>query len=242
MQETIQLMLGQIPGPLVDKQRRLLELNLQSGQRLTSMIGNLLDLSKIEAGVIDYEMKSQNLVPLVQNAIAEIEVHANEKQVQIETALPDEPLLVECDSGRIMQVIVNLVGNAVKFSPKKGIVRVRAEAIRKAPEAMPLNLSNLVLNPGDKKYYGLVTVTDSGTGVLDSEKEKIFEKFYQVKEGKRIAGQGVGLGLAISRNIVEAHRGAIWVEDNPGGGSRFRLLLQSGIPQSNKSPAAPDLR
>jgi signal transduction histidine kinase len=241
MQETIQLLLGQIPGPLTDKQQRLLALNLQSGQRLTSMISNLLDLSKIEAGVIEYEMKSQNLVLLVQNAIAEIEVHANEKQVQIETALPEEPLLVACDSGRIMQVIVNLVGNAVKFSPKKGIVRVGVEAIKKAPEAMPKNLDNLVLNPGNEKYYGLVTVTDFGPGIPDPEKEKIFEKFYQVKKGKRIAGQGVGLGLAISRNIVEAHRGAIWVEDNPGGGSRFRLLLQSGNAQSSKSPIATSL-
>ncbi|MBN1569995.1 MAG: HAMP domain-containing histidine kinase [Acidobacteria bacterium] len=240
MQETIQLLLGQIPGPLTEKQRRLLELNLQSGQRLTSMIGNLLDLSKIEAGVIDYEMKDQNLIPLVQNAIAEIEVHANEKQVQIETAFPDEPLLVECDGGRIMQVIVNLVGNAVKFSSKKGIVRIGVEAVKKVPETMPGHMSNPGLKSSNDRNYGLVTVADFGVGVPDSEKDKIFEKFYQVKKGKRIAGQGVGLGLAISRNIVDAHRGAIWVEDNPSGGSRFRLLLQAGKAQNNVHSTAAD--
>jgi signal transduction histidine kinase len=228
MQETIQLLLGQIPGPLTEKQKRLLELNLQSGHRLTSMISNLLDLSKIEAGVIEYEMKSQNLIPLVQNVVAEIEVQAHEKQIQIRTALPDQPLLVECDSGQIMQVIVNLVSNAVKFSPKKGTVQIRVEMIKRIPEEIPSSQFNLVVSSGKKDCYGLVTVTDSGTGIPDSEKEKIFEKFHQVKRGNRIAGQGVGLGLAISRTIVEAHRGAIWVEDNPGGGSRFRLLLQSG--------------
>jgi|WetSurSiteA1Bulk_404760.scaffolds.fasta_scaffold01185_4 signal transduction histidine kinase len=241
MQETIQLLLGQIPGPLTDKQRRLLELNLQSGQRLTSMISNLLDLSKIEAGVIEYDMKSQNLVPLVQDAVAEIEMHAHEKQIQIKIELPEEPLLIECDSGRIMQVIVNLVGNAVKFSPKKGIVQVGIEAIKKIPEAMPRYPGNLDMNPGNGKYYGLVTVTDFGAGIPDSEKEQIFERFHQVKKDKKIAGQGVGLGLAISRTIVEAHHGAIWVEDNPGGGSRFRLLLRSGSIQNNESPKASGL-
>jgi len=236
MQETIQLMLGQIPGPLTDKQKRLLELNLQSGQRLTSMIGNLLDLSKIEAGVIEYDLRNQDLVPLVQNAIAEIEVQANEKQIQISTAFPEEPLLIKCDSGRIMQVMVNLVGNAVKFSPKKGIVRVGVDAIRTVPEAVPRNQRFLLMDSGKESYYGLVTVTDSGSGIPDSDKEKIFEKFHQVKRDNKIAGQGVGLGLAISRTIVEAHRGAIWVEDNPEGGSRFLLLLQSGDGQYRESP------
>lgn len=236
MQETIQLILGQIPGPLTDKQKRLLELNLQSGHRLTSMISNLLDLSKIEAGVIEYDLKSQNLVPLVQNAIAEIEVQAYEKQIQVKTALPEEPLLVECDSGRIVQVIVNLVGNAVKFSPKKGIVQVAVETTKKIPDTLPRSQRNRVMNPGKGKYYGLVTVTDFGGGIPDSDKEKIFEKFHQVKRDKKTAGQGVGLGLAISRTIVEAHRGAIWVEDNPEGGSRFLLLLQPGDIQNNESP------
>lgn len=235
MQETIQLLLGHIPGPLTEKQQRLLQLNLQSGQRLTSMIGNLLDLSKIEAGVVEYEMKRQNLVPLVRDAIAEIEVQAQERQIQIEAAFPEEPLLVECDSGRIMQVVVNLVGNAVKFSPKKGIVRVGVEAIKEIPEAMPGNLNNAIGGPANGAYYGLVTVTDFGAGVPDSEKEKIFEKFYQVRHRRGIAGQGVGLGLAISRTIVEAHGGAIWVEDNPGGGSSFRLLLQSGSIQGSRT-------
>jgi signal transduction histidine kinase len=234
MQETIQLMLGRIPGPLTDKQTRLLELNLQSGHRLTSMIRNLLDLSKIEAGVIEYEMKSQNLIPLVQNAIAEIEVQANEKEIQLKTEIPDGPLLVECDSGRLMQVIVNLVGNAVKFSPKKGFVRIQVERIPQLPQQIPQSRRTLVLRSGDRKYYGLVTVTDLGPGIPDADKERIFEKFHQVRRENKLPGQGAGLGLAISRTIVEAHRGAVWVDDNPEGGSCFRLLLQSGIADNSE--------
>jgi signal transduction histidine kinase len=226
MRETIQLMLEQIPGPLTDKQKRLLELNLQSEYRLTAMISNLLDLSKIEAGVMVYELKTQNLVPIVQNAIAEIEVQANEKQIQIKASFPEEPLRVECDSSRIMQVIINLINNAVKFSPRGGIVQVIVEATRKIPRTMPRSWRTLIMNSDGKEIFGLVTVANAGPSIPDSEKEKIFKKFHQVKQDKRIAGQGVGLGLAISRTIVEAHRGAIWVEDNPSGGCRFLLFLQ----------------
>ena len=162
MRETLQLLLEQIPGPLTDKQKRLLELNLQSEYRLTAMISNLLDLSRIEAGVMEYEIKSQDLIPLVQNAIAEIEVQAGEKQIQMKTSFPEEPLPVECDAARIIQVIVNLVGNAVKFSPKRGTVQVSVEATQKIPEGVPRHWR---MNPPSRKeLYGLVTVADFGPG------------------------------------------------------------------------------
>jgi len=236
MRETIQLMLEQIPGPLTEKQKRLLELNLQSGQRLTSMIGNLLDLSRMEAGVMEYELKSCDLVPLVRSAIAELEVQAQEKHIQIEPAFPEKPLPVDCDADRILQVLVNIVGNAVKFSPGGGSVRVQVEAIENIPEKIPGHLRGTLTDPKHPTDFALVTISDAGPGIPDSEKEKIFERFHQVRQGKKMAGQGAGLGLAISRTIVQAHRGAIWIEDNPGGGSRFRLLLR---PRKNVEQAVP---
>jgi signal transduction histidine kinase len=177
---------------------------------------------------MEYELKSQDLLPLVHNAIAELEVQAEERQIRIHAAFPEEPLLVECDSDRIVQVIVNLVGNAVKFSPRGAAVQVRVEATREIPESMPGHWRRLITGSDLGRSFGLVTVMDSGPGIPASDKEKIFEKFHQVKQGKKIAGQGVGLGLAICRTIVQAHRGAIWVEDNPDGGSRFQLLLRPG--------------
>jgi signal transduction histidine kinase len=228
MHETIQLLLEEIPGPLTDKQKRLLELNLQSGTRLTSMIRNLLDLSKTEAGAMEYELKSEDLVPLVRNAIAELEVQVQEKQAQIKAILPEMPLPVECDSDRIVRVMLNLIGNAVKFSPRRSEVWVRAEKLQQIPGTIPERWRRLIQSAAPAGYYGLVIVEDSGPGILDSDKEKVFEKFHQVKQGKKIPGQGVGLGLAICRTIVQAHRGAIWVEDNPGGGSRFMVLLRGG--------------
>jgi two-component system sensor histidine kinase GlrK len=228
MRETLQILLDQIPGPLAEKQKRLLELNLQSCERLTSMIANLLDLSKIESGVMEYELKSRDLIPLVRTAVAEIEVQAVDRQIQIETILPDEPLPVECDGDRIVQVIVNLASNAIKFSPKAGTVQIRVEASRKLPDNMPEQLRRLAADFERGDDFGLVIVSDSGPGIPDADKEKIFEKFHQVKQEKRTAGQGVGLGLAICRTIVQAHHGAIWAENGPGGGSRFLLLLRPG--------------
>jgi signal transduction histidine kinase len=177
---------------------------------------------------MEYEIKSQDLIPLVQNALAEIEVQAGEKQIQIKTTFQEEPLPVACDAARIIQVIVNLVGNAVKFSPKRGTIQLNVEATQKIPEGVPRYWRTQVMHPGKEQVYGCVAVADFGPGIPDDEKERIFERFHQVKQGKKTPGQGVGLGLAISRTIIEAHRGAIWVEDNPGGGSRFLLLLPAG--------------
>jgi signal transduction histidine kinase len=228
MQETIQLLIEEIPGPLTEKQKRLLQLNLKSGLRLTSMISNLLDLSKTEAGVMEYELKSRDLIPLARNTIAELDGQAQEKKIIIETSFPSTPLQVECDSDRIVQVLVNLVGNAVKFSSKGGVVQVKVETIDRVPDKVPEHWRRLIARADEEKPFGLVTVADSGPGIQDSDKEKVFEKFHQIKQGQKVVGQGVGLGLAICRTIVQAHRGAIWVEDNPGGGSRFLMLLRPG--------------
>jgi signal transduction histidine kinase len=175
---------------------------------------------------MEYELKHRDLIPLVQNAIEELNVQAQERKIRIEANLPDAPLLVECDGDRIIQVLVNLIGNAVKFSSKESVVQVLVQAVENIPENTPANWKRLINNNG--KPFGLVTVADTGPGVPDSDKEKIFEKFHQIKRGQKTVGQGVGLGLAICRTIVQAHRGAIWVEDNPGGGSRFLLLLRPG--------------
>ena len=239
MQETTKLLLEQIPGPLTEKQKRLLELNHQSGQRLTSMIRNLLDLSKTESGVMEYELKDQDLISLVRRAVGELDMQAKERQIRIETACPVDPLHVECDGDRIVQVLVNLVGTALKFSSKAATVRIEVDRTREIPEGVPERWRRLIATNGAQTgHFGLVTVSDRGPGVPDADKERIFEKFHQVKQGEKKAGQGAGLGLAICRTIAQAHRGAVWVEDNPGGGSRFRLLLRSEGVQTRGIPRA----
>jgi len=225
MQELVRALLDQIPGPLNDEQRRLLQLNLASSQRLSTMIGNLLDMSRFEAGVVEYDLQNNDLTALTRTAAAELEPQAGKKDLAIRIEAPEQPIMVECDGDRIMQIIKNLLSNAIQFSPRGKEIRVRLAASPEMPSGVPEIWRSTVGLPVDGKEFALVSVTDSGPGVADQHKRKIFEKFHQVKQGKKVAGQGAGLGLAISKTIAEAHRGAIWVRDNPEGGSVFFLLL-----------------
>jgi signal transduction histidine kinase len=163
---------------------------------------------------------------LVRTALAEFEVQAGEKSLQIKEEMPQEPVFVECDGDRIIQVIGNVIGNGIKFSRDGGVIRVALRTCARLPASLPDNWREIFQTDG--KPFALVAVADSGPGIPDEHKQKIFERFHQVKQGKKIAGQGVGLGLAICRTIVEAHRGAIWVEDNPEGGSVISVLLPTG--------------
>ncbi len=160
----------------------------------------------MEAGMMDYKIESCDLVPLARNAASELEGLAREKKLEliVEPTVPE--IHVDCDQGRITQVISNLIENAIKFSPvsSKALVRIEANG-----------------------EYAILSVWDRGPGVPMLSRTKIFDRFHQVNPGKKIAGQSVGLGLAICRTIVEAHGGSIWVESNPGGGSVFYMKIKS---------------
>jgi two-component system sensor histidine kinase GlrK len=211
IRQTAHLLLEQIPGPLNDHQKRLLHLSYNSAERLSAMVGNLLDVSRLEAGNMEYIIKPVDLVALAKSVVEEFGVSAGEKEIVIRIkSQTGGAVVVPCDRDRMVQVIGNLIDNALKFSPRNSEILVTIEeSSRRADRLVTLS------------------VADNGPGVADDHKLKVFEKFHQVKHGKKIAGQGVGLGLAICKSIVEAHQGRIWVEDNPSGGSVFSLRLQT---------------
>jgi signal transduction histidine kinase len=143
---------------------------------------------------------------------------------------PTEPILVRCDEDRLFQVVDNLVENAVKYSPTDSTVSLHVGAVvrSESPRARPARRA-------------VVEVRDSGPGVPDEDKERIFEKFYQVNPGPRGNGGGVGLGLAICREIIEAHEGRVWVRDNSDRGSVFSFsvpLAAPFYPTSNHAPSS----
>jgi signal transduction histidine kinase len=226
IRETHQLLLEELPGPLTARQKKLLEINLHCARRLGSMIGNLLDLSRMEAGMMEYELKNCDISALIRTSLEEHDPQAAEKNLTLEAIIPDAPLLALCDYERCLQVLGNLLSNAIKFSTEKGRIQIRAQKVTGIPPSAP----SAWRRPDDKREdrFILIQVVDNGPGVPAAMREKIFEKFRQVRQTKALKGQGVGLGLAICRTIVVAHQGAIWVENNPGGGSVFAVLLPVG--------------
>ncbi len=204
MDETHRLLLEGIPGPLNEKQRKLLELNLEGSRRLAGMISKLLDLAQMEERAVLFELQTHDLVELADKVVDSFLARARELDISIELTAPGRPVLAECDGDRIIQLLGNLIDNALKHSPSGGTVEVR------------------ILRAGERSAQ--MQVRDAGPGVPDEEKERIFEKFHQV--GRPRTGS-VGLGLAICKQIVEAHHGAIWVEDNEAGGSVFCVRLSA---------------
>src|SRR2546426_2232556 len=134
MQETTHLLLERIPGPLTDKQKRLLELNLQSGKRLAQMIGNILALSQIEAGIVEYHKQTADIADLMRNVLMELSSQAHDKPVDILTDIPREPLLVACDPNRMVQLFTNLLENAIRFSKKGGLVAIHVRPLGQLPQ------------------------------------------------------------------------------------------------------------
>lgn len=224
MQETISILLDEVPGKLTDKQRRLLLLNQHSGERLSAMLAKLLNLSRLEAG-LEPDLQPCDGAQLLRRALDQVESARAEQDLQLGLILPDHRVLVECDTDRTLQVLDNLLENAIKFSPAGGEVSVEMQSVAERPSAIAPARWGLVRSKRPDSSVMWITVADRGPGVPDQDKERVFERFYQTTSGRSVRHRGVGLGLTICREIISAHGGAIWISDNPGGGTVFNVLL-----------------
>ena len=175
----------------------------QSGKILLALLNDLLDLAKLESGKINFVFQKHDLNRLTTNAIDEFRSLMSEQDLTINYTHASVGCDIEIDSTKIMQVLRNLLSNAVKFSPPGSRIEV---------ELM------------EKKDCIQVSVKDAGVGIPNSEFQTVFDKFIQSSKTKTGAG-GTGLGLSISREIIDAHGGRIWAENNPEGGAIFRFEL-----------------
>ena len=209
-------MLDGLTGTLNEKQQRYLYRMKTNTDRLSRLINDILDLSKIEAGRI--ELRSANIVPyrLIHEVVEQLRPVANEKLVSIETPIREQDLAAWADPDKVTQVLINLLGNAIKFTPAKGTISVAA-------------------SPLDEEWIS-ISVTDSGPGIEKEEANKIFDKFYQIAVGKNQKTKGSGLGLAISRALVEMHGGRIWVENGADAGCVFAFTLPRNRPFKFEKP------
>ncbi len=185
-----------------------------SGRHLLGLINEVLDLSKIEAGKMDLQRANLDVGMLVVDVAASIQPLAGKKDIRLSHAVAPATPAVWADRAKVRQVLLNLVGNAVKFTPAGGTVAIRA---RRAPAA-------------DRHGWVEISVADSGIGIPPEEQARIFEEFQQVSVAEGEEQQGTGLGLALAKRLVELHGGKIWVESEVEKGSTFTFTLPVNPP------------
>lgn len=176
----------------------------RSVQRMDRLIRDLLDISRIEAGRFSVERAPVDLTSLLEEACEALRPQAEKEALELECLVPEDLPPISADRGRIFQVLENLIGNAVKFTPERGRITVRAQA-----------------TDGEVQC----SVSDTGPGMAEEEREHLFDPFWR---GRDRPAEGAGLGLSISKGIVEAHGGKISVESKVGEGSRFDFTVPIG--------------
>jgi PAS domain S-box-containing protein len=199
-------------GPLTDKQRRFVANVLTSGRSLLQLINDILDLSKVEAGRMELILAPFNPGDALSQTQELVAPLADKKGLSLELSVPSALPPVQADQTRIEQILYNLLSNAIKFTPEGGQVRVTARLLRDP---------SFGSGPDELE----IAVSDTGIGIAPKDLERIFQEFEQVGSDSRQNSQGTGLGLALSRKLVELHGGRLTVESAPGRGSTFRFSL-----------------
>jgi PAS domain S-box-containing protein len=208
-----ELILDKIYGEIPEKIQDVLARLEKNGRHLLSLINDVLDLSKIEAKQLPLSINDYSMKEVVHTVMAGVESLAAEKNLEIKTKVsPHLPTAIG-DEQRIFQVYLNIVGNAIKFT-EKGEVKIEVD---------------------DSDGGFLVSISDTGPGLSQTDQQKIFEEFHQVDSSSTRQKGGTGLGLSIAKRIIEMHGGRIWVESSLGKGSTFRFTLPFRIGQQKES-------
>jgi signal transduction histidine kinase len=207
IRESVNLIAEEVMGGINDRQRRFLEIASREIERICDLLNHLMQVSRLEAGALEIVAQPVDPSTFVNSSISRVMPAAEAKGIKIHAQLPPDIPDIMGDPDHLQQVLLNLLGNAIKFSPSETEVVVRVEPDR--------NGSIFMLR---------FSICDSGPGIPEDEVSLVFNKYYRA-EGTRDRIDGVGLGLSISKHIVEAHGGRVWVEGRPGGGSNFSFTI-----------------
>lgn len=206
VRESISLVIDGVADPKQEKGKRILEIGFRNIERLGGMINDLLDFAKIEAGKMRLHLAFCDLQTLLDEVALGFQGLADSKKVKLIFKIQENPPIVYADAERIIQILTNLVNNAIKFTPPNGSVTLYYE-----------KLGNEMIK---------VLVADTGPGISNEDQPKIFQRFEQLDNNNMERGnRGTGLGLSICKELVKLHHGKIWVESEPGKGSKFIFTL-----------------
>ncbi|HAW50396.1 TPA: hypothetical protein DCX16_05565 [bacterium] len=195
------------PDREVEARLRYLGIIHSECNRLTRLINNVLDLSKIEAGKVEWNIQLVSIAEIVNTSLATTHKLIEDSGLEIEAQIEDNLSLVLADKDRLIQVMTNLIGNAVKFTEKGGRIDVRVKKKTRPTKCIQ------------------VSVSDTGIGIRKKDLDKVFQRFKQVGDGMTNRPEGTGLGLSICKEIIEHHKGKIWVESKLKKGSTFHFNL-----------------
>lgn len=219
------LVLSRDFGPLNAEQEDFLKDVMTSSRHLLSLINDVLDLSKVEAGKMELELVEIRVGELLRGSLAMVKEKALKHQLRLAADLDGVPDRLQVDGRKLKQVLYNLLSNAVKFTPHGGEVRLGAEVIDSSElQDRPIHLN------GHEQWLS-VWVSDTGIGLESRDLKRIFDPFEQVEDGTSRKYQGTGLGLSLTRKMVELHSGTIWAEsDGAGLGSIFKFVIPARYP------------
>jgi len=201
--EGLNLILDGIAGEISQKQKTILNASRDNIDRLTRLINDLLDISKIEAGRVELRKELVSINQLINKVVADFQMKAEAKGIELRTSLPDAEVKLYLDPDRMIQVFTNLISNAIRFT-RQGYVEVVLKELDGSVEC---------------------AVNDTGSGIAKEDLPRVFGKFEQFSRTYGPGEKGTGLGLALSKNFVEMHNGRIWVESELGKGTRFIFVL-----------------
>ena len=197
------MLLEGLGGETSEKQQRILKIIVQESNRLISLVNSLLDLAKMEAGMLKYQFTPTDLSVLAKKSLEILTPLAEAKRISIENNIGAMPF-VKVDQERMLQVFRNIIGNAVKFTPENGNIKLEATV---------------------QKGFVEIAVQDTGIGIPEEGLESIFHKFQQIIPAKGEKIKGTGLGLATVKQIILAHGGKVWAKSQVGLGSTFYITL-----------------
>lgn len=222
IKNSLDIILSGKAGSLTEHMDKFLNMAKRNSARLSGIINDLLDLSKIEAGKMDFKFATMQINSVVEYVKTSLEEMAKEKNLTLKLNIQDDSADIYADAHRLEQVLTNLVSNAIKFTPEGGQVEIRTEVV----DAKEINHVEIFSDEFKQLHgkYLMVLVKDNGIGISQEHLAHVFDKFAQIENSLSRKVGGSGLGLPIARQLLEAHNGAIWCNSKPDKGSSFYFV------------------